>query len=70
MYFVPSDTDNDNYLMASVANPTCGASDDGGYNLAAPHRYRMVITNVVACYIGKTIIGAPTPLGEAFTQIS
>jgi len=70
MYFVPSDTNNDNYQMTSVPNPTCGASNDGGYNLAAPHRYRMVITNVMACYIGTTVVGGPTPQGEAFTEIS
>jgi hypothetical protein len=45
MYFLPSDTNNDNYQMVSVPNPTCGMSDDGGYNLSAPHRYRMSITD-------------------------
>jgi hypothetical protein len=67
---LPSDTNNDNYQMASVSNPTCGMADDGGYNLAAPHRYRMSITDGGVYYIGKTIVGAPAPSGEAFTQIS
>lgn len=70
LYFVPSATNNDNYQLVSVPNPTCGMADDGGYNLAAPHRYRMSITDGGVCYIGKTIVGGPTPLGEAFTQIS
>ena len=70
MYFVPSGSNNDNFQMASVANPTCGMADDGGYNLSAPHRYRMAITDAAVCYIGNTIVGGPMPLGEAFTQIS
>lgn len=70
MYFVPSDVNNDSYQMVSVANPTCGMGDGGGYNLSAPHRYRMSITDAGVCYIGKTIVGGPAPLGEAFTQIS
>ena len=41
MYFVPSDTNNDNFQIRSVAHPGCGDSNDGGYNLTSPHRYRM-----------------------------
>jgi hypothetical protein len=71
MYFVPSDTNNDNFQIRSVANPGCGDSNDGGYNLTSPHRYRMEIINVLAvCYIGKTIIDAPEQGPGPFTQIS
>jgi hypothetical protein len=71
MYFVPSDTNNDNFLILSVANPTCGESNDGGYNLTAPHRYRMEIINVPNnCYIGKTTVDGPGQGPGPFTQIS
>jgi hypothetical protein len=70
MYFLPSDTNNDNYQMVSVPNPTCGMSDDGGYNLSARTATACRSRTAGCGYIGKTIVGGPTPLGEAFTPIS
>jgi hypothetical protein len=71
MYFVPSDSNNDNFEIASVANPGCGEANDGGYNLAAPHRYSMeIINDPGVCHIGKTIVDAPTQGPGPFTQIS
>jgi hypothetical protein len=70
MFFVPSDTNNDNYQVISLWHPGCGLGNSGGYNLAAPHRYRMTLSTLSdRCWIDGKAVDAPTIYGESFTQI-